>query len=486
MNNPRSAESYPDVSTGRLARWLLSWVQKHGAIHGFHNHSVWGNNPYRLGDWSCGHSTFASLLLPALACALRKNPDLRGQEVLINLWQFQCDSKQEDGQFRHIGFELGELVQRGLIHNMVPCVSLCLAARANPDLIPQDLLALADQSIRGTLAACERHFGLCVNEGTTSNQAYCRVWALLEHMEVFAHDTWDDAVRELLQALEEQFHVPDLPHQGCIASLRESTSPGVFEPAEYYGLMIHPLLSAWQRYGDPHYLEVAKGFARHVIESAWRDGNGCLRLHRLWRTVENEPVLIREPMLIGGMGITLSGIQRLQQLQPDPALESFLGGMDHTYSFYQNPAGFFLAASGWNGEQDVIPSSAWQSHDLFHLIQRHGVSDNFWELAFADYSRVAVVLGTNLLWAETATHWTVRGYETCHGLELAGRKDCPTFGVDIPRWIPRAKHLEPDQLLPDRPNFLKTDNFIVLTSGRKDLDVLNASAKEWRPPSACG
>ncbi len=32
---------------GKLGQWLMSWVQPNGSIHGFHNHPVWGDNPFR-------------------------------------------------------------------------------------------------------------------------------------------------------------------------------------------------------------------------------------------------------------------------------------------------------------------------------------------------------------------------------------------------------------------------------------------------------
>ena len=70
----------PNVAA--LGSWLHSWVQPDGAIHGFHNHSVWGDNPFRYGDFTAGHSTFASPLLVGLARALALEPDADGRALL--------------------------------------------------------------------------------------------------------------------------------------------------------------------------------------------------------------------------------------------------------------------------------------------------------------------------------------------------------------------------------------------------------------------
>ena len=72
-----------------LGNWLYSWVQPDGAIHGFHNHSVWGDNPIRWADYTSGHSTFAAPMLPALAILLetgrRYAQDLDGVRDTVRL-----------------------------------------------------------------------------------------------------------------------------------------------------------------------------------------------------------------------------------------------------------------------------------------------------------------------------------------------------------------------------------------------------------------
>lgn len=246
-------------------------------------------------------------------------------------------------------------------------------------------------------------------------------------------------------------------------------NPDVLEPAEYYGLMLFPLLEASQRYNDERFLSGARGIARHVMRSSWIDGNGQRRLHRLWQRIDGIWHKCDEPMLIGGAGVTLAALQRLHEISRDEEIASFLADMDATYAHYQHPCGFFLAASGWGSEPDVIPSSAWQSHDLFHLLARHGVPHDFWSEFFRVEERVAALLGHSLLWLETEEHWTLRGYASMHGLELAGRKDSAHFGVDIPAWISSNRELPSEWQMPDRPIFARTNKGVFQVGGRRDV-----------------
>jgi hypothetical protein len=462
-----------------LGRRLHSWVQPDGAIHGFHNHSVWGDNPFRYLDFTAGHSTFASPFLPALAAALKQRPDARGQALLEKLMRFQCGSLQPDGQFAHIGFQVGETLKMGLIHNVVPCVALCEAVAVMGELLPAELRAQVNATVRGkVLPACDRLYpGLGV-----ANQSYTRIWVLLMHMEAFGHRDWDARVKQELDTLIAQFHVRGLPDKASAGCLRETGNPSFLEPAEYYGLMIHPLLMAARQYQSACYLEAALSLARHVVRSSWQDQQGQRRLHRSWYKVDGRWTKINEPMLIGGMGITLSSIQALNRHQADAELAQFLDEADTTYAHYQSGAGFFLAASGWQMERDIIPSSAWQSHDLYHLITRHGVEEKFWDTVFEPQTGVAVVFGPSMMWMETGTHWAVCGYETMNGLQLAGCKDRAKFGVDIPGWIGSKQGITDEFIMPNRPHFLRTDTEIHWLSGRKDLVVLMANGKKYSGP----
>ncbi len=480
--NTAPAPLQPDVAA--LGRWLHSWVQPDGAIHGFHNHSVWGGNPFLVGDFTAGHSTFASPLLPGLARALNRRPDARGQKLLESLVSFQCQSFQADGQFEHIGFQVGETLNRGLIHNMVPCVALSETALLLEDEKNRALRGEIDRAVRRNLEACDQIYGTGASNGSVANQEYCRQWARLAHMEAFKHRESDASVRHDLDFLVANFHVRGLPDEQSAGALRGVGDQNLIEPAEYYGLMIHPLMLAARRYDEPKYFDAALSLARHVIRSSWVDQQGQRRLHRLWQRVDGQWIKTDEPMLIGGMGITLSAIEALHRARPDAELARFLEETDRTYAHYQSTAGFFLAASGWGAEQDIIPASAWQSHDLYHLLARHGAGEDFWDTLFTPDTRVAVVFGQSLMWMEAGPHWKLGGYHTAHGLELAGRKDRVRFGIDIPAWIGSGREMPAEYAMPDSPRFLRTDKDIRHLGGRSDIAVLLAMERPYREPSA--
>ena len=478
-----SPHSPQPVRLAGLTQWLLSWVQRTGAIHGFHNHSVWGDNPYRYGDFTAGHSTFASPLMLALVAALRQRPDPRGVELITRLARFQVDAVQANGEFKHIGFQIGEICLAGLVHNVVPCMSLCRTVRLMPEAFGEELRSGVDRTVRRVLDACDKRYGAEVGNHSTANQEYIRNWARIEHMLTFEHNDWNDAVQRDLMRLIDRYHVRGVPDDECDGSLRTTGNRDQLEPAEYYGLMIHPLLLAFQRFADARFLDAARRLTKHIIRSSWRDDLGRVRVHRAFHRIRGTWEHIREPMLIGGIGVTLDSIRALASIEPDPAIDAFLADYDRTYAGYQSPAGFFLAASGWDREPDLIPSTAWQSHDLMYLLNRHPIDERFWDRALTPSVAVAIVLGPSMCWIEADPHWTVRGYQTMQGMEVAGRKDRVRFGIDIAKWIDPKLVLDPELLMPDRPAFLRLDDRIVHVGGREDLLLLNASGKPYDGPA---
>lgn len=292
-------------------------------------------------------------------------------------------------------------------------------------------------------------------------------------MAAFDHREWHDSVAAGLDYMIEHFHVRGHPDNECVGTWRVQQDRTILEPAEYYGLMIHPLLMGFQRYGTERYLQEALAIARHCVRSSWVDTRGRRRAHRLWAHADGQWHAIKEPMLIGGFGITLSAMQALIKVQADEEIERFLMEMDATYAASQSAGGFFLAATGWGSEPDIIPSSAWQSHDLFHLVARHGASADFWETLFSPHRAVDVVFGQSMVWLEDNVHWAVRGYQTANGLNLVGRKDRATFVVDIPAWL-RVRETDPSLVMPDEPKFLRADSRIIQIGGRKDVRMLSA------------
>lgn len=63
----------------------------------------------------------------------------------------------------------------------------------------------------------------------------------------------DDALRDL-KYLGQRFLVAGLPDDQSKGCLRSVMGREVMEPAEYYGLMIEPLVLAYEQTGDPEWL----------------------------------------------------------------------------------------------------------------------------------------------------------------------------------------------------------------------------------------
>ena len=450
------------LDVARLAHWLGTWIGPDGAVHGFHNHSVWGGNPYRVGDFTAGHQTWASPLIAALADAAAQQPDPRAAALVERLIAFQTESFQSDGQYAHIGFQLGELADQGLIHNAIANVSLGLVLAHGASILGEtDRDRIRRAVERNTIChhRAEPH-GCC-------NQEYARVWAQLLFERAFGPGSLGAAPVADLDALAEAFHVPGIPDDDCAGALRSAAGPGFLEPAEYYGLMIRPLLLAYEVYGEKRLLERAGALCRHVARSGWRDARGCMRLHRLWHRARGAWRLSREPMLIAGMGDTLSGIAGYLAHADDPELADFLDACEDTLAHYQTPRGFFVSATGWRNEADIAPSTAWHAHDLAHLIRRHGPPAGFWDRVFApdDAETTDVLLGEEAIWIERGAHWSISSYATADLYALVGRKDHAVFARQLPPLCARAP-ATPDALrFEGRPTFFRDEGAIFLWRG---------------------
>jgi len=453
-----------------LGNWIHSWVQLNGAIHGFHNHPVWGSNPYRWGDFTAGHTTWASPFLAGLAEAIAQRPDPRAQKLLEQLVQFQTTSFADDGQYRHIGFNAGEICQRGLIHNAVPNLSLGLTALRSREWLPTPLLdQIRDAILRNMNEGC-LPYGKAgrPDDSAVCNQDYARIWGKLLFMQAFDDRQWHDSTREDIEFMIHHFHIRGMPDDDSAGTLRIKGVKDLLEPSEYYGLMICPLMLAAEIYGEERYLEEAARLCRHVARSHWIDERGFVRCHRTWYFHAGKWHHNRGPMLIGGMGDSLEGIQRYVRLRPDPELEDFLRATDRTYAGYQHPRGFFVAGTGWQSEVDIAPSTGWQSHDFRHLVHRHGIDADFWDVFFTPDQRTSILLGDQCLWIERGSHWAIGDYLWQGVFNLVGRKDRVTFGPDLPDWVEGGWHAPKDYPMADRPVFIKTDDAIKLWSGSWD------------------
>lgn len=455
----------PDA--GRLGRWIRSWVQPDGAIHGFHNHSVWGGNPYRWADFTAGHSTWASPFIAGLAAALRRCPNERGRELLRTLVGFQATSFQDNGNYRHVGFQVGESLKVGLIHNAITNVSLAHAVIDAGDVLGESLR----ETVRKAFARNTAWHGR-VGESFTTNQEYARVWGKLLYFRAFGDDRWVSEALADIDVLIERAHVNDLPEAGCTATTRWPSNTDSVEPAEYYGLMIKPLLLAYEIDGDVKYLREAGAICRHVARSYWTDANGYARFHRLWTRVDGRWRRSSWPMLIAGMGDTLDGMRAYLAHDEDADLRAIVDRFDATLAAYQHPAGFFAAATGWHSEVDIVPATAWHAHDFRYLVQYQAVDERFWEAFWSDYDRTAAVLGEQCVWVESGVHWAICDYYWQDTFKLRGRKDRVQFGRDM-GWIGGPKAL-PAEYAFDPPVFLKLDDEIrLLGAGVAEVDVMN-------------
>lgn len=452
----------PDITSG-LGRWLHSWIADDGSINGFNNHSVWGGNPYRWLDFHSGHSTWSSPILPALAGLLQQSPDSCAAALLNRMCVFQSASLQPSGQYRYIGFESGETSRNALIHNAIANVALAMTVLKGRQWLDTATVEQIRRTILSNHEACLHFGGGRAGETGTCNQEYARVWAKLLYREAYGDHWWDDEVVADLQFLIERFHIRGVPDADSCGTLRYLGDPDTLEPTEYYGLMIGPLLLAYRLFGDRRYAEEAGAICRHVARSSWIDTAGQRRFHRLWYRNGGNWRKMDEPMLIAGMGLTLLGIHEYTQLEPDAELERFLDRCDATYAHYQTDGGYFLSASGWSHEANIVPSTSWHTHDFLYLTVRHGLPPAFWSTWTAPPAKTAL-LGEDAIWLENGDHWMIADYFWQDIYGLLGRKSATTFYRNIPAWTKSERVPPADFAFPDLPEFLKTAEGIYLRS----------------------
>lgn len=462
----------PNVSA--LGNWLMSWLQDDGAIHGFHNHSVWGSNPYRWADFTSGHSTWASPLIAALSRIVAEQQDSELREQVLQMIEFQTSRFQEDGQYKHIGFQIGEMCNRGLIHNMMPNVALGLTATHGRSWLPDAALESLRVAMLRNLTACDERYPFRKTRNI-SNQEYCRLWGKLLFQSVYPDSPWSCSIQTDLNFMIENYHVKGIPDQDCEATYRYLGDTSIVEPTEYYGLMIAPLVLAYEMFGDLNYLKHAEALCRHIVRSAWKDQHEQTRFHRKWLLRGTEWVKIKGPMLIAGMGMSLYGIERFLEHYEDEELSRFLLECDQTYAHYQTPRGYFASATGWQNEADIAPSSAWHTHDFYYLLHRHDLHVNLAEQLREPHHRISVLLGDQCMWVEDGEHWAINDYYWQDVHKLIGRKDEAIFGRDI-GWVGGERVLPERFLFPQQPVFVKTDEGIYLKADVQTADKMEVSS----------
>lgn len=469
--------------TAALGSWIHSWIQESGAVYGFHNHSVWGCNPYTYMDFTSGHSTFGSPVLGAIAYALSEKWDERGFELLKRMIDYQASSFQENGQFEHIGFQVGESAKGGLIHNAMGQVGLLLAALYGKGYLPEDYILKITKAVDRNREALKCGGKGRAGKGGTCNQEYARIWAKLLYMDLTGTDEMEREVKEDIDLMIDLFHAPGYPDNESSGAYRaakeKEQAKGILEPAEYYGLIIPPLLMAYRRYGEERYQEEAKRICLHVVRSSWKDGRGCRRLHRFWYIDGEKNQKCDSPMLVSGMGMTLFGIAEYLGLEENAEMKQFLEECAETYVSYQTAAGCFFPGTGWHNEMDAAPCTSWHCHDFFYLMLRYGVPENFWERFFHEDQAETILMADRCFWAEKGKYWCILNPVTEGDYAVYGRKDRKTFARDFYVWT--EKPALPEELrYPGKPEFVELNDGIYRLDSGTDSTVYTVGEKPYR------
>ncbi|UNK70519.1 hypothetical protein [Microbacterium sp. H1-D42] len=472
----------PDVAS--LARWMRSWVGDRGQIRGFHNHSVWGTNPFTFLDFTSGHQAFSAPATAAFGEALGRRFDERGLELWRRMMLFQALTVQDDGQYAHIGFQVGESATSGLIHNMAGSIGLLEGLAAAGGHLAEAERAQILDAVRANLDACTVYGGGRPTAEGTCNQEYARVWVKLRYTELSGDDRYDSEIADDLDDLIRLCSVRGIPDADSAGTFRvgaDRETGGILEPAEYYGLMVVPLMLASRRYDRPDFAEEARAICRHVARSAWTDERGLTRYHRYWYVDGDTQRISTTPMLIAGMGLTLRGIDEVLADGPDDELADFRARCLRTYAEYQTPAGYFASATGWHNEADVAPSTAWHAHDLMALVHGTELPDDFWDRVFGAHDRRSVLLSDRAYWIEDDVHWAIMSPWTAGDLSIRGRKDRDTFTREFFAWTDKPA-LPEEFAMPDVPIFFAADDGLYLIGDEQQMDVTTIGPLSYRGP----
>src|SRR5699024_2658325 len=154
---------------------------------------------------------FAAPALAGFATALARRPDDRALELWRTMMLFQARTVQADGQFRHIGFQVGESATSGLIHNMAGCLGLLEGLRAAGHLLDPLEVTEILAAVRTNVDACRLYGGGRPSPEGTVNQEYARVWAKLRYTELSEDPVYADELEDDLDSLVRLAHLPAVP-----------------------------------------------------------------------------------------------------------------------------------------------------------------------------------------------------------------------------------------------------------------------------------
>jgi len=460
----------------KLWKWMLTWWMPGGAIHGFHNHPVWGTNPVRVQNNYSGHTTFASPLLMSAAFLLKNHKNDEVLKKIETSIRFQC-SRINNDRFLDIGFEMGSFPCGGLIHNAVPLIMLSETAYILKEKLPEDLLTQIKKTVYSVLCDLEKQYPLNdPKRQGVSNQEYARIWAMQAYQKAFGQvKEWEDRIPWVLLSKPKTFFVAGLPDQECFGVVRSLNDSSFIEPAEYYGLIIQPYVLAWRQYGDKQFLDLALGMARYIVRNSWKDQKKCTRFHQSYRKIKDEYIKATEPMLISGMGLTLYAISELNKHLKDPELENFLEQCVDTYATYQHPLGFFVQATGWESEYDIAPSTAWHSHDMLFFSSL--CADNpefFWKETEKKCPQYGLLVGNQNSWFESADRYRIVGRDV-QGWSIVGNKKSEKIFIEVPEFVGAKR--PPEETFLDEPRLIYTDKKIYIKGGPSDMSIMSIASQ---------
>lgn len=478
MTPPRPMTNHEHM-THDLLRYLKTWQAPSGALHGVHTHPVWRIHPGVLEDHFTGYSAWGAptlLGLADLAALARQSLPAR---MLADWITFVLGTQRPDGWWRHCGAELGTRFDNSHVDNFLQDVSLCYAASRAPEALPVGIRERIGAQVRRNLEAFLAKAASPTRAGHllvgTVNQDCAGIWAMLEWNRAFGEDrAWRELALEALRAHRAHHLVPGLPDEGSAGMLRGSELVNYVEPAEYYGVIIPAYLEAFRCDGAEEFLDTSVRLARHVIRSTWRDDRGCLRLHRTFDRVHGRWLHSPSPMLVSGAGLLLRAIHRLVELGALPEGRSFLDEMDRTLGFYRNGFGFFVQATEWHDDFDLICGTAWQGHDLAYLALRAPLAGTTAPAGHA--VDLGIILGWHDCWVENETQWAIMRPWT-YGFGYAGNKSEEFARVSAPAWCnPKQPAVD---FAPSVHIRKVAGDFVIRAPGYRNVSVTSIYGKKW-------